>query len=133
MTKEEFAEIKRINREVNSQITWMSDMENYGVADLRVTEPRLQKRGHRSLRLRYGDCEDYVLTKLSRLIKAGIPKSRLQPARVSIPRAASIHLVLVVHTGAEPLILDSYDNRVEKVADMQSRWGWRFLTSLAQR
>jgi predicted transglutaminase-like cysteine proteinase len=133
LTKEQLATIKQINRQVNSEIVWMSDLENYGVADRRMPEPSMQKRGPRSLRSRYGDCEDYVLTKLVRLIRAGIPRSRLQTARVSVPRARAVHLVLLVHHGPDPLILDSYDNRVETVAKMEQRWGWQFLTPIARR
>jgi predicted transglutaminase-like cysteine proteinase len=133
LTKEELATIKRINRQVNAEIVWMSDLENYGVADRRMPEPSMQKLGPRSLRFRYGDCEDYVLTKLVRLIRAGIPKSRLQMARVSVPRASAVHAVLLVRHGPELLILDSYDNRIETMAKMEQRWGWRFLTPLARR
>ena len=133
LTKEQLATIKQINRQVNSEIVWMSDLENYGVADRRMPEPSMRKLGPRSLRSRYGDCEDYVLTKLVRPIRAGIPKSRLQMARVSEPRARAVHLVLLVHHGPDPLILESYDNRIETVAKMEQRWGWQFLTPLARR
>jgi len=132
LTREELATIKRINRRVNSEIVWMSDLENYGVADRRMPEPSMQKLDPRSLRSCFGDCEDYVLTKLVRFIRAGIPKSRLQMARVSVPRARAVHLVLLVHHGPDPLILESYDNRIETVAKMEQRWGWQYLPPLAR-
>ncbi len=129
------ATTKRINREVNCEIVWMSDLDNYGVADRRMAEPSLRKPGPRALRARYGDCEDYALTKMVRLIRAGIPQARLQIVRVSVPRerARVLHSVLLVYQGWDPLILDSYDNRIETVSKMEQRWGWHILTPLARR
>lgn len=67
MTPRELEIAKRINHQVNREIRYMTDREQYGVADFWIHEPASG----------FGDCEDYALTKFKRLITAGIPRKRM--------------------------------------------------------
>lgn len=57
--------LMKINREVNSQIEYESDLDHYGKSDVWVISPEDNK----------GDCEDYALTKREKLIEAGISRA----------------------------------------------------------
>lgn len=53
-----------------------------------------------------GDCEDYALTKRSRLIRAGLPAGALRMADVTTARGER-HAVLVVKTTSGDYVLDN--------------------------
>jgi predicted transglutaminase-like cysteine proteinase len=118
--------LQRINEEVNSEITYLSDMENYGVKDLAVTEPEPKKLPGRSFLAKYGDCEDYALTKKARLIKAGVSPKDIQVVGVQVPRRP-LHAVLLARVGncPSPLILDSYDDQI-RTQRQREKSGWVF-------
>lgn len=59
-----------------------------------------------SLNPRAGDCDDYVMTKRHRLIKAGLPASALRVAIVRT-RTGEGHAVLLVATADGELVLDN--------------------------
>lgn len=59
--------VRKINREVNSEIKYAEDRDQYKVSDIWVVNPESG----------FGDCEDYALTKQSRLFYEGIPLSDL--------------------------------------------------------
>lgn len=59
-----------------------------------------------SLNPRFGDCEDFALTKRSRLIRAGVPAAALRIAVVRT-RSGEGHAVLFVRTSAGEMVLDS--------------------------
>lgn len=59
-----------------------------------------------------GDCEDYVLVKRRRLIKAGIPPSALRIAFVET-RSGVGHAVLVVNTTREQYALDNLTRTIK--------------------
>jgi len=68
--------------------------------------PRRESIDNWSITSRYGDCDDYVMTKRHRLIKAGIPSSAL---RVAVVRTSwgEGHAVLLVKTTAGEFVLDN--------------------------
>ncbi len=68
-----------------------------------------------------GDCEDYALTKRSRLIAAGFPPGAL---RIAIVRIASGegHAVLVVKTDEADLVLDNRTNTIKPWNETGLRW-----------
>lgn len=60
-----------------------------------------------------GDCEDYAITKRSRLIRAGFPASALRIADVTTGRGVR-HAVLVVKTTAGDYVLDNMRGSILK-------------------
>ncbi len=57
-----------INLQVNQELTYVKDINNYGNSDVWVKNPKNKK----------GDCEDFALTKMDRLLKAGVPADDLE-------------------------------------------------------
>lgn len=59
-----------------------------------------------SVNVSAGDCEDFALTKRSRLIRAGIPAGALRMADVTTAKGTR-HAVLVVKTTSGDYVLDN--------------------------
>jgi predicted transglutaminase-like cysteine proteinase len=68
--------------------------------------PLNERRDVWSLNPRFGDCDDYVMTKRSRLIRAGVPAGALRVAVVKT-RSGEGHAVLIVKTSAGEYVLDN--------------------------
>ncbi len=92
-----------VNRSVNSSI-----------------RPRHDSGDVWSLNPTAGDCEDYALTKRSRLIRAGIPAGALRLAVVKT-RAGEGHAVLFVKTSAGEFVLDNLRSVIVKRQAMPYR------------
>lgn len=88
----------------------------------RSIRPLAERRDVWSLNPRAGDCDDYVMTKRSRLIRAGIPASALRVAVVRTPRGEG-HAVLLVKTSAGEFALDNLRKTIVK----RNQTGYRFL------
>ncbi|WP_341486810.1 transglutaminase-like cysteine peptidase [Pararhizobium sp. A13] len=73
-----------------------------------------------TLNPRMGDCDDYVMTKRSRLIHAGIPPSALEVAVVKTP-AGEGHAVLFVKTSAGELVLDNLRTQIVRRSQIPYR------------
>jgi predicted transglutaminase-like cysteine proteinase len=84
------AELAEINRAVNRDIRPRRDIPTIDRWELEPAE---------------GDCEDYVLTKRSRLIDRGWPVWTLTPAIVTAPTGS--HMVLIVSLTSGDYVLDS--------------------------
>lgn len=69
-----------------------------------------------------GDCDDYVMTKRHRLIRAGIPASALKVGVVRTRRGVA-HAILVVKTSAGEYVLDNLRHSIVR----RSQTGYRFL------
>nr|WP_316656228.1 transglutaminase-like cysteine peptidase [uncultured Gellertiella sp.] len=95
-----FATIAAVNRSVNSSIRPVHDRGDVW-----------------SLNPGAGDCEDYALTKRSRLIHAGIPSGALRIAVVRT-RSGEGHAVLFVKTSAGDFVLDNLKSYVYKRQQM---------------
>lgn len=81
--------LNKVNKAVNASIRPVADKgENW------------------SVNVSAGDCEDYALTKRSRLIRAGIPAGALRMADVTTARGER-HAVLVVKTTSGDYVLDN--------------------------
>jgi predicted transglutaminase-like cysteine proteinase len=91
---EQMAELDRINRKVNRDITPATDMELYGVPDY-WTIPTTK-----------GDCEDYALLKRQSLMRAGWPASALLMTVVYDEHHEG-HAVLTARTALGDYILDN--------------------------
>jgi predicted transglutaminase-like cysteine proteinase len=94
MTAARFAELDRINRQVNAAITPLTDQELYGVEE-KWTYP-----------VDRGDCEEYVLLKRRLLMEAGWPRQALL---ISVVRdlKGDGHAVLTVVTDKGDYALDN--------------------------
>ncbi|WP_155737530.1 transglutaminase-like cysteine peptidase [Agrobacterium tumefaciens] len=69
-----------------------------------------------------GDCEDFALTKRSRLIRAGVPAGSLRMA-VVITKEGTGHAVLLVKTNKGDLVLDN----LRKTIVSKERTGYAFI------
>jgi predicted transglutaminase-like cysteine proteinase len=106
LTEERWKTILKINYQVNSSITPMTDKEIYGVEE-RWAYPRT-----------VGDCEDYALLKRKMLIDAGFSPSDLLMTVVLQPNGEG-HAVLTVRTDRGDFILDNMRNKVMLWADTE--------------
>ncbi|MCZ8158514.1 MAG: transglutaminase-like cysteine peptidase [Rhizobiaceae bacterium] len=79
----------------------------------REIKPTREKRDIWSVNVRKGDCDDYVMTKRQRLIRAGIPASALRIAVVRT-RMGEGHAVLIVKTTEGDFVLDNLRRTVVK-------------------
>lgn len=130
LSETERALIREINRDVNEDIHYLSDQDNYGLWDFAVVEPRIRRPVVRGLPpARYGDCEDYALTKKKRLAGRGMHPSRLFIVRTKVPTREGIerHIVLAVPEGSEWWILNNWHDRIEPASHLAKWWDWEFL------
>ncbi|WP_420103468.1 transglutaminase-like cysteine peptidase [Bosea sp. (in: a-proteobacteria)] len=99
-TDEMLARMVEINREVNRSITPMR----------KPTQPLLTSW---TIAPEAGDCNDYAVTKRHRLIAAGWPSSHVLLAAVATPEGQG-HLVVVVRTAEEDLVLDNLTDAIRR-------------------
>ncbi|MBB3318899.1 putative transglutaminase-like cysteine proteinase [Rhizobium sp. BK181] len=106
LTEERWKTILKVNYQVNSSISPLTDKEIYGVEE-RWAYPRS-----------VGDCEDYALLKRKMLIDAGFSPSDLLMTVVLQPSGEG-HAVLTVRTDRGDFILDNMRNKVMLWADTE--------------
>lgn len=122
--------LERVNARVNRDIRFLSDWQNYGVPDRAVTEPLVRQPVRAALPpARYGDCEDYALTKKQRLGRAGFSPSRSFVALALVPEddRRVMHTVLAVPEGSEWWILNNWDNHIQRASTLEAWWEWEFI------
>ena len=95
LTSQTWKTLVRINRQVNSAIKAMTDMEHWGMED----QWGLAEDG-------LGDCEDYQLIKRRRLVAAGFPRRALRMT-VVVDEGGEAHAVLMVRSDRGDFILDN--------------------------
>ncbi|MFC5386362.1 transglutaminase-like cysteine peptidase [Aquamicrobium segne] len=100
LTQKLWATISTINHDVNTSVIPATDMEIWGREEVWSYPIKGM-----------GDCEDYVLEKRRRLMKAGIPAGNLLITVVRQPNGEG-HAVLTVHTSAGDFILDNLEDEV---------------------
>jgi predicted transglutaminase-like cysteine proteinase len=89
----------------------------------RQIRPRSEKVDVWSIAATTGDCDDYVMTKRHRLIRAGVPASALRVAVVKTAWGEG-HAVLVVKTSSGEYVLDN----IRKSIVPRSASGYRYIT-----
>lgn len=122
--------VRRVNSQVNREITFLTDAANYGLADYAVTEPRIHRPVAWGYPLaRYGDCEDYALTKKHRLVENGMSPSRLFVVRAVVPDESgpTFHIVVAVPEGNDWWVLNNWDDIIERASTLEKWWGWEFI------
>jgi predicted transglutaminase-like cysteine proteinase len=97
-----FAALDEVNYEVNRAIRYRSDREVYGRRDFWTVADAGDA----------GDCEDFALAKLERLLARGFPREAMRLAVVHRPRDGVRHAVLTVDTDRGTYVLDSSYSRV---------------------
>lgn len=95
----QWAEIDRINRDVNRRIASMSDQDLYGQEEF-WTYP-----------INAGDCEDYVLEKRRELLNIGMPAAALL-ITVVLDEHGEGHAILTVSSAVGDYILDNRRNEI---------------------
>lgn len=94
------AKLDRVNRRVNNDIRYRTDLDKYGRKD------------HWVENVREGDCEDYALTKRFQLIAAGLDRASIRLATCWV-ETGEYHAVLLVDTSKGTFCLDNRDRRVK--------------------
>ena len=104
-------QIKNVNDFFN-ELTYKTDLMHWKKKDYWATPFEFIGTGA-------GDCEDYAIAKYFSLIKLGIPEDKLRITYVIYQKANSrfeqAHMVFTYYhkTGAEPVILDNIDTRLQ--------------------
>ena len=97
MTDATMQTLKRVNLSVNNAIRPKNDRGGKDVWTLDASS---------------GDCEDYVVTKRSRLIKMGLPPGALRIAYAKT-RSGEGHAILIVKTSQGDFVLDNRTNAIK--------------------
>lgn len=116
LTPAAFAQIARVNIQVNREIEQVSDLEHFGVEEY-WTYPVDGK----------GDCEDLVLEKKRRLVIMGFPREALLITVVRDHNGEG-HAVLTVVTSRGDYVLDNFTNELK----LWHATGYRFVKRQAQ-
>lgn len=102
LDEETFRDLRAVNYAVNRDIRYRSDSEVHGRAEYwTVAAPGAS-----------GDCEDFALTKLQRLLDRGFPRDALRLAIVHRARDGIQHAVLTIKTDRGVYVLDSSYDRI---------------------
>lgn len=116
LTPRSFAEIERLNRQVNGAIEAVTDADHWNTVD-RWDYP-LDGRG---------DCEDFVLYKRKLLLEAGFPRQGLLVTVVKDLQGEG-HAVLTVRTSRGDFVLDNLTDKVKPWSDT----GYAFIKRQSQ-
>lgn len=103
-------QLEKVNSFFN-QFSFESDQQSEGVEDYWKSPDEFIIDGG-------GDCEDYAIIKYFTLITLGIPTDRLRITYVTSLKLQQAHMVLSYYPSpeAEPLILDSLENKIMKAS-----------------
>lgn len=99
------ARLDAVNRFVNERVRFNSDNAMFGADDRWMTGAETLRRGQ-------GDCEDYAITKLQMLRRAGFAEKDLYLVILRDTRRAADHAVLVVRAEGRLLVLDNGTDRI---------------------
>jgi len=117
LTAQRLAVLRQVNQHVNSTITEVSDLEQYGQNDV-WTLPTSGK----------GDCEDFALLKRKILADSGWPSSTLLVTAVQTA-AGEPHAVLIARTDRGDYALDNKTSEIRPFAAT----GYTILSQQSQK
>lgn len=109
LTDDEMLQLKDVNTSVNRTIIGRNDPGNELNGDVW------------KVNVRSGDCEDFALTKRSKLISMGWSSRALRIATAYTPSGEG-HAVLVVRTDQGDLVLDNRKSSIKNWRDTDLRW-----------
>lgn len=119
-TRDLIDQLTAFNRSVNAEFTPAEDIEIYGASD------------HWTFPSVYADCEDYVLIKQRRLLKAGWPRESLLIG-VVVGETSPFHAVLIVRTSKGEFVLDNMTDELRDWRDSGYKWVIRQSTERPER
>ncbi|MGX7876838.1 transglutaminase-like cysteine peptidase [Mesorhizobium sp. ORM6] len=99
-----------INSSINRMIAYRTDSVVYGQLDYWAKPAEV-------LEKRAGDCEDFVILKMTALLRAGIPAQSMALVVLQDRKRGFFHAVLSVSTGSGTFILDSLNDTVLRDSD----------------
>jgi len=108
LTKERWAELTKINRDVNHAIRPQANPDG-AMGERWLIAPR------------YGDCNDYAVTKRHELLARGWPAHSLLLTEVAVA-VGEHHLVVVVRTNEDDFVLDNLSTNVRPVSQITYQW-----------
>jgi predicted transglutaminase-like cysteine proteinase len=108
LTKERMAELSKVTRDVNRAISPQANRNGVIGEEWRISP-------------REGDCKDYAVTKRHELLARGWPSRSLLLAEVVVA-SGEHHLVLIVRTREDDLVLDNLNWNVRSVSQIRYRW-----------
>lgn len=108
LTEARRTELVNVNRDVNRAIKPQANVNGVMAEEWRVSPGE-------------GDCNDYAVTKRHELLARGWPSRSLLLVEVVI-RSGEHHLVLVVRTREDDLVLDNLNWNIRSVSQMRYRW-----------
>lgn len=100
-----------VNAMVNSAIRYRGDQSLYGKLDYWATPAEVLSRAS-------GDCEDFVVLKMTALMRVGVPAKSLSLVVLRDNRRGVFHAVLAVATSSGSFILDNAREKVVKDANL---------------
>ncbi|TAY18262.1 hypothetical protein ELH91_16430 [Rhizobium leguminosarum] len=109
LTDKQMLQLKDVNTAVNRTMVGRNDSRNELNGDVW------------KVNVRSGDCEDFALTKRSRLIAMGWSSRALRIATAYTPSGEG-HAVLVVRTDKGDLVLDNRKSSIKNWRDTDLRW-----------
>jgi len=104
-----FSNLLDVNSSVNSQITYTTDLQQFGKAE------------HWEATETLGDCEDYALRKRKVLLDKGVPLSALRLA-TCWTETNEYHAVLIVVTPNGDYVLDNRMTNPMIKQDLKYKW-----------
>jgi predicted transglutaminase-like cysteine proteinase len=108
LTKARWAELAKVNNDVNRAIKPEANLGGV-MAEEWLVSPR------------YGDCNDYAVTKRHELLARGWPSHSLLLTEVVVA-SGEHHLVLVVRTSEDDFVLDNLSAHVRPVSQIEYEW-----------
>ena len=94
-----------VNRFVNARVSFVNDIQQYGVSDRWMPAAETLRRGR-------GDCEDFAIAKLQLLRHAGYADKDLYLVILHDTARRADHAVLVVRAEGRMLVLDNGTTRI---------------------
>ena len=108
LTKDRWEQLAKVNRDVNRAIKPQANDRGV-MAEEWLVSPR------------HGDCNDYAVTKRHELLALGWPSRSLLLAEVVVD-SGEHHLILVVRTREDDVVLDNLSGVVRPVSEINYRW-----------
>jgi predicted transglutaminase-like cysteine proteinase len=108
LTKIRKTELKKVNRGINRTIKPHKNLDGVMMEEWLIGPLA-------------GDCNDYAVTKRHKLLALGWPSQSLLLSEVVVPSGAH-HLVLVVRTRDEDLVLDNLNRDVRPASQIHYKW-----------
>ena len=115
LTAERWQQLNSVNRQINRDIVAKATPGN-GTFEEWLISPQV------------GDCKDYAITKRHELLARGWPSRALLLAEVIVPDGEH-HLVLVVRTKDEDLVLDNLNANIRSVTMTYPDYQWLRIES----